>query len=142
MSTPPETLSTLYLLAGCYNFGIILFSKFLASDLGKVDPLFDPSGVFLVVLWGATYASVHNIVADVPLLSLVFGVEKAFYGVRWLQWIQHNGSALPALLREDPLTGMFFAIYGTGDLASAALFFYSAYQHRQNMFGTKRKEKE
>jgi len=66
-----SNFSLCYLLAGAYNSGIVLFSKGFATDLGNKDHIFDPSGCFIILLWGLAYASVYNHVEQVPLLSLV-----------------------------------------------------------------------
>lgn len=126
-----NSLSTLYLLSGIYNLNIVLFSKGFRDDLGAVDPFFSPLGCVMIVLWGLAYMAVANVVERVPQLSLVFAVEKVVYGARWILWMQQNyNTTLPQLLTgDDPVTGLFFAIYGTVDIVCCGLFFYSAAKH-------------
>ena len=126
-----RTLQTLYLAAGCYNFLIVVFSKFFSADLGLVDPLFSQEGCILIVLWGMAYASVADRIALCPSLSLVFSMEKLFFGWRWMNWMHDNHALkLPLLLKEDPFTGVFFAVYGMGDIAASLLFLHAAIKHR------------
>ena len=125
-SESSPSLSHIYLIALAYNLVIIPFSKVFSSNLGSVDPLFSPSGCFLILLWGVAYASVCKVYRQVPILSAVFAVEKLFYGLRWIVWMNDNYGALMDITRDDALTGLFFSIYGIGDLAFAVFFFYSA----------------
>ena len=128
MIVPTNTShSTYYLLASAYNTLIIPFSKFFSSNLGAIDPLFSPSGCFLILLWGCSYASVYKLYKHVPLLLAVFATEKAFYGLRWMCWMKQEYSGLMDLIREDFVTGLFFSVYGVGDLIFAVFFAYSAF---------------
>ena len=59
----------------------------------------------------------------------MFAIVKTFYGLRWVFWIQREYSGLMDLIREDFVTGMFFSVYGIGDLIFAVFFAYSAFIH-------------
>jgi len=72
----------------------------------------------------------------------VFCIEKVFYSQRWINWILANFGSLPVMIKEDPLTGVFYAFYGTGDIAFAVLFLFSAYKYRHNMFFSRKTKEE
>mmetsp|Transcript_14151 Transcript_14151/g.36311 ORF Transcript_14151/g.36311 Transcript_14151/m.36311 type:complete len:139 (+) Transcript_14151:105-521(+) len=131
----------LFLAAGLYNAGILLFSRGCGDALGAVDPLFDGNGCVGVLLWGLAYAALHDAYHHAPKLCLVFALEKLFYGGHWLAWLSAHGGELPELLRADPLTGIFFALYGIGDLGFAAGFFaaFLAHRHPRAVSGEKTK---
>jgi hypothetical protein len=95
-------------LAALYNTCIILFSKGFGNDLGSVDPLFGPSGCVGILLWGAAYFALARKYDVAPSLAAVFCVEKAFYGVHWLQWMAAHQSELAALQAADPSAAAFF----------------------------------
>jgi hypothetical protein len=126
-NNPP--LSIYYLLALAYNALIIPFSKFFSPNLGNVDPIFSPSGCSVIVLVGCAYASVHKVYMYTPLTNTVFVALKTFYGVRWILWVNenHSNGTLMELLKEDIVTGLFYCIYGIGDLIYAVFFAYVAY---------------
>ena len=122
-----KTISQCYILAGCYNLGIIPASKFFQEDMGKIDSIFDPSGCLLIVLWGMAYIAASPIVEKAPALSMVFGVEKVFYSLRWAVWVNSQTlDSIRTLIQDDMITGLFFSLYGIGDGLFATLFLYSA----------------
>lgn len=122
-----------FVLAAVYNSGILIFSKGLGDDLGAVDPLFSPAGCVAVLLWGAAYLALGWRYDVAPALSLVFCVEKAFYGIRWLDWMSDHGAELGAMRAVDPLTASFFAMYGVGDLVFMVFFGWVAWRWRHNL---------
>lgn len=61
-----------------------------------------------------------------PYLVLVFFVEKMIYTMTWAKWIIENGSTLPSLFSESPLTATFFSIYGPGDFVFGLFFLWVA----------------
>uniref|UniRef100_A0A6T2I4I0 Uncharacterized protein n=1 Tax=Eutreptiella gymnastica TaxID=73025 RepID=A0A6T2I4I0_9EUGL len=122
-----------FILAGLYNLGILIFSKGLGNDLGEVDALFDFNGCISVLLWGAAYVALASSYDKSPGVAMVFAVEKLFYGFHWLRWMGKHMTELPALVKSDPLTGAFFAMYGAGDLAFMAFFAYVACCFRRNI---------
>ena len=64
-----------------------------------------------------------------PLTLVVFVAVKLMYGIRWVFWVRENYyGLLMELLRDDTVTGLFFSIYGLGDLIFAGFFAYSAYR--------------
>ena len=121
-----------FALAAFYNFCIIAFSRFFSSNLGEIDPLFSREGCFCILLWGCAYLSIGGMYDAVPWTSAVFCVEKLFYGVHWVLWLlDHNETgrkSLRELFASDPLVGMFYAVYGAGDILFA-LFFYRVFQN-------------
>lgn len=121
-------------LAGAYNiFGVLLFSKlFTNSLLSSLDPaVFSWLGLVAVILWGLAYCSVAKTYHYVPSLLLVFVVEKALYTVTWLMWLIKNGSTLPGLFSESPLTATYYSIYGAGDFAFGLFFLWVFIKCRQ-----------
>ena len=122
-------------IAALYNFFIILFSKGFSNDLGVVDMLFSSGGCIGILLWGAAYFSIAKRYQRTPSISLVFCLEKAFYGFHWLFWIIANHSTIPTTFSQDPLTGIFFSIYGIGDLIFMIFFGWVAWKWRHNLTG-------
>ncbi len=123
-------------LAALYNACIIIFSKGFGDDLGAVDPLFGPAGCVAVLLWGAAYFALSRRYEVAPALALVFCLEKAFYATHWLIWMSSHRSELAEMTSQDPLTGMFFSIYGAGDLLFMVFFGTVAWNWRHNLTGS------
>lgn len=122
-------------LAGAYNvFGILVFSKLFTNPvLAAVDPVvFSWLGQIAIVLWGLAYWSVAKSYRSVPLLVLVFAIEKLVYALTWLAWLHAKGSTLPAIAAESPLSALFFAVYGAGDFAFFLFFSTVAWQARKS----------
>ena len=114
-------------LAGAYNiFGVLLFSKLFTNELlSSLDPaVFSWLGLVAVMLWGLAYCSVAKSYPSVPYLLLVFVLEKMIYTTTWLMWLARNGSKLPALFSESPLTATYYAIYGAGDFLFGLFFLW------------------
>lgn len=126
-----------FYLAALYNSFIIVFSKGFGEELGKIDPLFSSEGSFLILLWGALYLSLAHAYEVTPAALLVLSVEKAFYGIHWLRWLSVHANKLPSMLGQDPLVGLFYCIYGAGDLLFMMFFAAVAWKYRQNLFGEK-----
>uniref|UniRef100_A0A7S3V268 Uncharacterized protein n=1 Tax=Aplanochytrium stocchinoi TaxID=215587 RepID=A0A7S3V268_9STRA len=129
-----DYLKVVFYLAALFNSGVILVSRGFSEKLGEVDPLFSSDGCKCIVLWGMAYASIANRYDVVPLASLVFALEKFFYAKHWIVWTKEND--VNALIRKDPLTGLFFSAYGAGDAAFGIFFAYVALRFRQNMFNS------
>jgi hypothetical protein len=123
-------------VAALYNTCIIIFSKGFGGDLGDVDPLFGSAGCVAVLLWGAAYFALSRRYEVAPAVALVFCVEKAFYGIHWLIWMSSHGGELAEMTSQDPLTGMFFSIYGAGDLLFMVFFGAVAWNWRHNLTGS------
>ena len=132
---PIAAVTTGFLLSAAYNSGIVFFSRRFGDDLAKIDPHFDSGSCFGILLWGLAYASLATRYHVAPAVALVFAVEKAFYSARWLLWLSASGlTVLPSLITEDPLTGIFYAIYGSGDIVSMFFFAWVAWTWRANVF--------
>ena len=111
-----------FYVAAAYNFCIIFFSKGFSSNLAAIDPLFSPTGCLCILLWGAAYFALAKGYQKLPQMALVFCVEKAVYGIHWALWMAAHHTELPAMFEADPLIGLFYAIYGVGDLAFMVFF--------------------
>ena len=122
-------------IAALYNFFIVLFSKGFSEDLGAIDSLFSSGGCVGILLWGAAYFSLAKRYKRTPSISLVFCLEKAFYGFHWLFWMIEHHATIPVILPQDPLTGIFFSIYGIGDLIFMVFFGWAAWTWRHNLTG-------
>ena len=119
-----------FILAGLYNSGIGVFSYGFGDNLGVVDPLFSTDGCLGIQLWGLAYIAHKDSYADFPMMSAVFCLEKLLYSVHWLLWLPANGDTLPSLMAQDFLTGLFFYIYGAGDLIFMVFFGWAAWRWR------------
>ena len=128
-------ITFVFCIAALYNFCIVLFSKGFSNNLGAVDPLFSPEGCIGILLWGAAYFALSKRHQSTPSMSLVFSLEKAFYGFHWLIWMLHHHGDISEMFSQDPLTGLFFAIYGIGDLLFMIFFAWVAWKWRSNMLG-------
>lgn len=131
-------ITKVFWLAGAYNiFGVLLFSKlFTNSLLSSLDPaVFSWLGLVAVMLWGLAYCSVAKSYPSVPYLLLVFVAEKTIYTIAWLKWLIRNGSTLPALFSESPLTATYYSIYGAGDFIFGLFFLWVVLKGRQNRKG-------
>jgi hypothetical protein len=115
--------------AGAYNIaGALVFSAFFTNTLlTSLDPVvFSWLGLVSIILWGLAYCSVAKSYAAVPWLLLVFFVEKMIYTATWLSWLAKNGSSLPSLFSQSPLTATCFSTYGAGDFAFGLFFLWLA----------------
>jgi len=120
--------SNFYILAGLYNFSILMFSKLFTNNLfEKYDSAhFNLHGVISVVLWGLAYISVYKHHHKLFLTNFVFAIEKFYYAYIWATWMRSNHMNITAMINEDLLTGSFFAIYGVGDFLFGLFFSYMA----------------
>ncbi len=126
---PKPFITKGFLLAAAYNIvGILTISKvFTNPKMAELDPaVFSWLGILAIILWGMAYGAVAKSYQSVPTLILVFFVEKMVYVTTWLMWLSKNGSTLPSVFAESPLTGFFFAVYGAGDLAFGLFFLWVA----------------
>lgn len=117
-----------FLAAGATNvLGITLFTQgFTSPTFATPFPdLFGFLGQIGVVLWGLAYLSVAGSWLQVPWISAVFAVEKAFYVVTWLHWLVHHHGELPAIWKQSALTGFFYSAYGLIDLAFGLFFLWA-----------------
>ncbi len=122
-------VTRVFWLAGAVNvIGVLVVSQFFTNALpSSLDPAtFSSPGLVAVMLWGLAYAAVATSYASVPWLVLVFAAEKALYVVCWLTWISREGSTLPSVFSQSPLTAAFLAIYGPIDFAFGSFFLWVA----------------
>ncbi|MGH9197229.1 MAG: hypothetical protein ACRD1T_16010 [Acidimicrobiia bacterium] len=132
---PNSVVTKGFWLAGAYNIvGVLVFSKLFTNTLlSSLDPaVFSWLGLVAVILWGFAYCSVASSYQAVPYLLLVFFVEKMIYTATWLLWLARNGSTLPALFSESPLTATYYSIYGAGDFLFGLFFLWVVIKGRQN----------
>ena len=114
-----------FLLAGAYNVGgIMLFSQFFTNPLisSLYPQVFSLVGMLGIMLWGLAYMAVSGCYARVPALVAVFALEKFLYVATWVYWLWARGSELSEIAAESPMTALFYAVYGLGDLISAVFF--------------------
>ncbi len=121
------TYSKIYILAGLYNFSILIFCNFFKKNLGEIDELFNFNGTIAILLWGLAYMSIHNKYEDLILLNVVFFVEKMFYYIHWLIWIIDNIYNIKPLFLTDKMFGIFFSIYGVGDVCFGLFFLFMSF---------------
>ena len=88
------------------------------------DPLFDPWGCVLVVVWGLAYLCAAWRPFALPWLAAVFMVEKAVYAVHWAMWHADSTVSMEAILDADPMAASFYGSYGLGDAAFGVFFAY------------------
>jgi hypothetical protein len=122
-----KTFSTIYILAGLYNFSILIFCNFFRKNLGEIDDIFNFNGIIAILLWGLAYMSIHNKYEDLILLNIVFFIEKLFYYIHWLVWIIKNFHNIKPLFVYDKMIGLFFSGYGVGDLCFGLFFLYMSF---------------
>ncbi len=96
-------------------------------DVAKYDAsLFSKDGQISVLLWGLAYLAAQE---NSPIF-LVFAIEKAFYVVRWIQWMSRNDGMKEikkAFRSKDKLkilAPLFHSTYGTGDFLFGVLFLF------------------
>ena len=126
---PKSIITKGFWFAGAFNvIGVLVFSQvFTNSLLSSLDPaVFSWLGLVSVMLWGLAYCSVARSYPFVPYLLLVFFLEKMIYTTTWVKWLARNGSTLPSLFAESPLTATFYSIYGAGDFAFGLFFLWVA----------------
>ena len=114
--------------------GVLIFSQLLTNTgPAEVQPeVFSTPSLVLIMTWGLAYWVAAKAQATYAGLGLVFGLEKLIYVGLWLVWLTTSPMSLSELFEADPMTGMFFAIYGPNDALFGALFFYSSWRaHRK-----------
>lgn len=113
--------------AGLANIvGISVVSHFFTNDLLATNfpAVFSQAGNFLILLWGCAYIVAGLAAWQVPLMFLVFMVEKYFYAGTWLYWYLQHGDRLAAITAESWLTGTFYRFYGLNDLLWGLFFLW------------------
>lgn len=110
---------------GWANVSLLLFLTPLYDGewLARTLPtLFSDAGIFVIALWGLVYLAVSEDPARYARLLSVLALEKAFYAMTGLAWLQQHGQQqLPVLFEADPLAGLFYAGYGLWDGACAII---------------------
>ena len=122
-------MTTLGRYAAMYNACMLVanlgFTRW--RDVAKYDAsLFSKDGQISVLLWGLAYLAAQE---NSPIF-LVFAIEKAFYVVRWIQWMSRNDGMKEikkAFRSKDKLkilAPLFHSTYGTGDFLFGVLFLF------------------
>lgn len=123
--TPSARVSRGFVAAGLMNvLGVLVFSRAFTNDyLTDLHPgVFSRFGLLVVVLWGLAYLATARVYRAAPAIVLVFAVEKAVYAATWFVWLAGHGGDFGAIWRRDPLTAVFYAIYGPNDLLFGLFF--------------------
>lgn len=123
-----------YVLAGLVNVvGMGLFSRGLTNGyLGELFPeVLGRFGIVCIMLWGLAYLSVARKPQAVPMLSLVFALEKLIYVGTWIVWMSRHAEELPKIWGRDPMTATFFVIYGPNDFLFGAFFAWCWWRFRR-----------
>ena len=113
--------SYISVITGSALGGIAIPSKVSVSAL--YPTVFSPEGCFCIILWGMAYIAVANKYAQLPMLCLVFCIEKIFYTITWVNWYFSNAGKVFDISQQKPLVGLFFQIYGFNDAFFAVVFF-------------------
>jgi hypothetical protein len=114
-----------FVAAGFMNIvGVLLFSRGFTNDyLIELSPNeFSRFGLLVIVIWGLAYLGVARSYPAVPALVLVFALEKAIYTATWFIWLAKHAGAFGMIWERDPLTAVFYAIYGPNDLLFGLFF--------------------
>lgn len=122
-----KIFSSLYIIAGLYNFSILIFCNFFRKDLGEIDEVFNFNGIISILLWGLAYMSIYNKYEDLILLNFIFFIEKLYYYIHWIIWIVNNLNNLKPLFLQDKMKGVFFSVYGFGDIVFGVFFLFMGY---------------
>lgn len=118
--------SLLLRVIGFANLSLLFFVTplYTAGWLERMAPsLFSDAGVFVIALWGLVYVAVSEDPARYARLFSILALEKAFYALTWVAWLEANGARLPLLFDTDPLAAAFYAGYGLWDGACAVILF-------------------
>lgn len=128
-----------FIAAAIVNIGgVLIFSRGLTNDyLGELYPeVFGLFGLIGIILWGLAYLSVARRHAAVPLLVLVFAIEKAVYTATWCIWLSNHNNDWSTIWHRDPLTAAFYAIYGPNDLFFCLFFTWCWWHIRKSQADT------
>jgi hypothetical protein len=129
-------IGNLYFLAGSVNIlGMLAINRFYsaAPAMAAMSPtVFSTESQVLIQVWGLAYISVAKSWRKIPMLSLVFFVEKMLYTWWWLQWIKDDSNRSTAVnmvksgVLSEMITGGFYLFYGLNDLLFGLVFLYGA----------------
>jgi hypothetical protein len=111
-------------LIGWVNLSLLLLLTPLYPGewIARTAPtLFSDAGIFVIALWGLVYLAVSEDPPRYARLLSVLALEKAFYAMTGLAWLQQNTAQLPTLFAADPVAGLFYATYGLWDGACAVV---------------------
>ena len=101
-------------------------SLFHTQKITKITKMLNSRFALEHRLWGLAYLAAQE---NSPIF-LVFAIEKAFYVVRWIQWMSRNDGMKEikkAFRSKDKLkilAPLFHSTYGTGDFLFGVLFLF------------------
>lgn len=119
------TIQKGFIFAGLSNiFGALLFSRLFTNEvmMNSQPDVMGYFGLIAIILWGLAYIVVYKSYAAVPLLLLVFVIEKLAYVVVWFKWLSTHSIA--TVYEQDMFAGIFYTIYGLNDLLFGIFFAY------------------
>lgn len=122
-----STIKRGLIVAGLINVvGVLLFSKVFTNEvLQNADPIVMSNfGLLIIIIWGFAYLAVSNKIKYLPLLAIVFAIEKFVYAVHWLTWITNNLNDLHKIFDQDFLAGTFYLTYGVNDFVFMIFFLW------------------
>ncbi len=126
---PRRSITIGFLLGGAVNvLGTLLVSAgFTNRSLTSLDPVvFSNFGLVAIMLWGLAYVAVFRSYHHVPLLLVVFALEKLVYTILWIRWTSRFGDQLPGIAAQAPVTAIFYRGYGVVDFSFGVFFAYVA----------------
>ena len=124
MNLVTANAAVLLRLIGWANVALLLLLTPLYQGewIARMAPtLFSDVGIFVIALWGLVYLAVSEDPARYARLLSVLALEKGFYAITGLAWLQKNATQLPALFDADAVAGLFYAGYGLWDAACAVV---------------------
>lgn len=126
---PNDFAQRVLIAAGAVNIlGVPLFSRLFSNELlNAVDPAtMSNFGLVMIMVWGLLFLALAFNASNGPLVFGALAIEKLCYVVAWTKTML--ATDIGALLRQDALTGVFYAVYGLNDLAFAVLFLILAWR--------------
>jgi len=126
---PNDFAQRVLIAAGAVNLlAIPLFSRLFSNErLNAVDPAtMSNFGLVMIMVWGLLFVALAFNVSNGPLVFGALAIEKLCYVVAWTKTAL--ATDIGALLRQDALTGVFYAVYGINDFAFAVLFLILAWR--------------
>ena len=126
---PNDFAQRVLIAAGAVNLlAVPLFSRLFSNErLNAVDPAtMSNFGLVMIMVWGLLFLALAFNPSNGPLVFGALAIEKLCYVVAWTKTAL--ATDIGALLRQDALTGVFYAVYGINDFAFAVLFLILAWR--------------
>jgi len=115
MSIKNATISKGFIIAGCMNASVLIFSRFFTNaTITEFDPeVMSNFGLLMILIWGLAYMAVAKNYHHVKWLVGVFALEKFIYGCVWSLWLFNH--RISDVFEQDTMAGLFYAMYGLND---------------------------